>query len=417
VLFAGLLLAAIGCTKNLDVFSARSAVDSPTAADAAPPADFPGCDACSADGLCIGARCVPRASLATLTAGDQHVCAVHAGVLSCWGSNASAQLGLGDNAQRRTPQQVGSDADWFDVAAGDRHSCGLRAPGKLYCWGDNSHGQLGTGGTRSRSVPVRVGRLDDYSAIACGGDNCCARRGGGELLCWGANANGNVGVGAASTLVNSPTRIAADATFTQVCVAAAHSCAIRSDGALFCWGHNGAGELGLGSSRADRTQPTRVGTATDWSSVALGRTHSCGIRNGELLCWGGNDHAQVGMGREGPDGVPLVIDQPARVVTTFDWVEVAAGGDESCARETGLGMPVQCWGRGDSGQLGTGIKDVSDMPQPVPQSAGFRGLALGSAFSCALDLERAVFCWGDNSQGQLGQADTMLRGQPTPVDW
>jgi alpha-tubulin suppressor-like RCC1 family protein len=420
VIWPALLIAAISCSKSLDLFSARNAADSAADGDAAqtttPAAGLPGCDACTADGLCIGARCVPRASLATLAAGDQHVCAVQAGLLSCWGSNASSQLGVGDSAQRRMPQQVGSADDWFDVAAGDRHSCGLRAPGKLYCWGDNSHGQLGTAGTRSRSVPVRVGRLDDFSAVACGGDNCCARRSAGELLCWGGNANGNVGVGSASTLVNSPTRIAADATFSQVRVAVAHSCAIRSDSALFCWGHNAAGELGLGSSRTDRTQPTRVGTASDWSSIAVGRTQSCGIRNGELLCWGGNDYAQVGIGREGPDAVPLVIDEPARVVTTFDWVEVATGANHTCARKAGTASPLYCRGRGDAGQLGTGVQDVGDMPKLVPRGAGFRSLALGGAFSCALDAEHAVYCWGDNSQGQLGQGDTLLREQPTLVE-
>jgi alpha-tubulin suppressor-like RCC1 family protein len=149
--------------------------------------------------------------------------------------------------------------------------------------------------------------------------------------------------------------------------------------------------------------------------VAVGRTHSCGIRKGELLCWGGNDYAQVGIGREGPDAVPLVIDEPARVVTTFDWVEVATGAYHTCARNAAAGSSLSCWGRGDSGQLGTGVQDVSDMPKLVPQSAGFRGLALGTAFSCALDAERAVYCWGDNSQGQLGQGDTLLREQPSLV--
>jgi alpha-tubulin suppressor-like RCC1 family protein len=56
------------------------------------------------------------------------------------------------------------------------------------------------------------------------------------------------------------------------------------------------------------------------------------------------------------------------------------------------------------------------MPKLVPRGAGFRSLALGGAFSCALDAEHAVYCWGDNSQGQLGQGDTLLREQPTLVE-
>jgi alpha-tubulin suppressor-like RCC1 family protein len=423
-LFAGRLgllwwsaLVAIGCSQRLEVFSYH-AIDEPDASSEED-AGRAGCDACREGSLCSAGSCVPLSTIASVSTGTEHTCVALGGVLSCWGSNSAAQLGVGDSAQHRVPTRVGSNEDWLDVAAGARHTCGLRAPGALYCWGDNSQGQLGTGmaGTRPRSSPVRVGMINDFTKVSCGGDSCCALRSGGPLYCWGANTDGNAGINrSASGAVVAPTQVSAGSGFATVSVGAAHSCAVRDDGALLCWGRNADGELGLGSSRVAQRQPTRVGSASDWHSVSCGPRHTCGIRGGgALLCWGGNDYAQVGIGREGPDGVVLVIDEPIAIDPSGGWGNVAAGGFHTCARKE-RSSELFCWGRANSGQLGIGAaSDVVEAPTRVSTSATLRRFALGMLYGCAFDAERQLYCWGDNAQGQLGLADTSRRDEPVMV--
>ena len=76
----------------------------------------------------------------------------------------------------------------------------------------------------------------------------------------------------------------------------AHTCALRDDGALFCWGSNNGGKLGIGSEDP-ALAPTRVGLDTTWTEVSLGDAHTCGLRAGALLCWGRNfPHHPLGLG-------------------------------------------------------------------------------------------------------------------------
>jgi alpha-tubulin suppressor-like RCC1 family protein len=418
LLSAGMIACAMmlpDCSKQLDVLS-YEAFDQPDASSV-PDAGSQGCDTCRDGALCSVNRCVALASITWVSAGAEHTCMVKDGTLSCWGSNAASQLGTGDSNGRREPSVVGRDNDWLDVAAAARHSCGLRAPGMLFCWGDNNQGQLGLGGmagTRLRSSPMRVGTFDDFTKVSCAGESCCALRDGGALYCWGSNTDGNAGVNrTANGPVVAPTQVTANGDFTSVSVGAAHSCAIRGDGTLWCWGRNNDGELGLGSARVAQRQPVRVGSANDWTSVSAGQQHTCGIRRGGLLfCWGGNGSSQVGVGREAPDGVVLVIDQPLEVELTGGWGSVVAGGFHTCARKD-RAPDLMCWGRASSGQLGTGSTgELVETPTRVSTSVSLRRFALGNLHTCAFDAERQLYCWGDNVQGQLGFGDTQRRDVP-----
>jgi hypothetical protein len=75
----------------------------------------------------------------------------------------------------------------------------------------------------------------------------------------------------------------------------AHRCAIATTGALYCWGPNEDGQLGLGDKAAHPT-PTQVGSATDWTEVSAGTVETCGIRGGELSCWGLSSGGRLGDG-------------------------------------------------------------------------------------------------------------------------
>jgi alpha-tubulin suppressor-like RCC1 family protein len=85
---------------------------------------------------------------------------------------------------------------------------------------------------------------------------------------------------------------------------------VRTDGTLWCWGDNAAGQLGLGSTTG-QTSPTQVGSATTWSAASAGHKHTCALRtDGSVWCWGDNSYGQLGLGdstrRTSPVQVPSV---------------------------------------------------------------------------------------------------------------
>jgi alpha-tubulin suppressor-like RCC1 family protein len=178
------------------------------------------------------------------------------GALFAWGRNHMGQLGAGDMVDRSSPTQLGAMTDWTAVGAGDVHACAIRA-GQLHCWGANVSGQLGTGGTTASTSPVRVGMESDWVQVEGGLNHTCGRRMDGSLWCWGDNTNGEIGAGVVGATMPSPTRVGAASDYTDLTVGGNHSCAVRSSGAIECFGSSSNGQLGQGD-RLTHPSPARV---------------------------------------------------------------------------------------------------------------------------------------------------------------
>ncbi|MEX2620727.1 MAG: hypothetical protein WD250_10970, partial [Egibacteraceae bacterium] len=147
---------------------------------------------------------------------------------------------------------------------GAAHTCALREGGAVACWGANSRKQLGDGTTAHRlehrlEPADAVEGLTDAVAVAAGAGHTCALREGGAVACWGANHFGQAGDGPIISLEErsglAVTEVLAEA--TAVGAGFDHSCAVREGGAVACWGNNGAGQLGDGST-GGRYTPTPV---------------------------------------------------------------------------------------------------------------------------------------------------------------
>ena len=153
--------------------------------------------------------------------------------------------------------------------------------------GGNTSGQLGDGTTINRSFSPTQVPGSSWSSVATGDrSHTCAIRSDGSLWCWGFNAAGQLGDGT-TTNRSSPTPVPGTM-WVQVSPAVDHTCATRSDGSLWCWGSNAMGKLGDGTTER-RSTPTQV-PGNSWSSVATGRRRSCATRSDESLwCWGSND--------------------------------------------------------------------------------------------------------------------------------
>jgi alpha-tubulin suppressor-like RCC1 family protein len=384
-----------------------AAIASTGVADAAA-ADGGGTDAGALDAGTVD----PGSSHVTaLLRGFGHMCFISDGSLSCWGSNGSGQLGLGDTQNRSVPTTL--PGSWIGGCGGETYTCAIRQGGALFCWGDNSRGQLGLGDTTARREPTQLSGFSDWSAVSCIGAFTCAMRAGGALYCWGDNHEGSTAQNDAmgSPDVTTPQPIAVDARFSEISVGQGAACAIRLDGALFCWGRNTSSQLGLGDgSPAQQRSPTHVGDTDDWLTMGVGQEHTCGIRTDRSLwCWGSNTQLPLGF-ETAPDAK---IKEPTRVGSMNNWRSVNASRLDTCA-VTSEGA-AYCWGRGAEGQLGNGGTDNKPVPTLVASDANWREVAVSWFYMCGRQNDDSVWCWGENGKGQLGLGDMMRRSKPVRV--
>lgn len=351
-----------------------------------------------------------------VTTGTFHTCAIRTnGRLYCWGDGNYGQLGTGSRTDRGRPTEIaGGGTDWVQVVAGTYNTCGRRSSGRLYCWGSDHYGQIGDGGPRGDTqAPVQVaGGFTDWAGFSVGDTHVCGRR-GGRLYCWGRGSFGQLGdgVSAAIHVRTTPTAVLGGITdWISVSAGYQHTCAPRSNGRLYCWGYNYVGALGIGQTPSGtiRATPAEVaGARTDWTVVAVSDYHSCALRRSrQMYCWGYNGGGPLGVGTStATRWTPTAV-----VGGVSDWVEVRAGGvgparlsvyRNTCGRRAG--GQLYCWGDDESGQLGNGGDDV-DRFTPGLVSGGSSSWAGfdSDAHTCALRTDTSLYCWGLNRNKELG---------------
>ncbi len=340
---------------------------------------------------------------ATIDAGDLAACGIKTtGALLCWGDGSVGQTGQpGNEAPKLSPGAASAATDWIAVTGGLRFACGIQAGGHLSCWGSASRGALGLGYAPDRTEPSQVGADADWDVIDVQQDTGCGIR-KGDLWCWGRNVSSNIGDGSNVTRV-TPTLIGAGKVWKRVAVGRTHTCGVASEGggadSLFCWGSDVNGELGNGAGMSQPmpspASPTPGNDAT-WTELAAGFNHTCALRqDGSLWCWGRNAQGQLG------DGTTTPRQEPQQILSAGadDWIGVAASGEFTCGlRASGA---LFCWGRNDSAQLGLG-----DVVSPVtsPQQVGsfFKSIDAGANHACGVTTAGELFCWGRNASGELG---------------
>lgn len=341
-----------------------------------------------------------------LAVGFRHGCWIRpTGGVSCWGANESGQLGKGGGSSSSVPGNVGGlPAPAVALAAGRSHTCALLGDGTLWCWGDNARGQLGVGDTADRPAPARVSGLPAIVAVAAGNETTCATTAAGALLCWGRNVDGQVGDGT-RTSRSRPTAVKGlGSGVRSVSVGFAATCAVTTAGALKCWGGNGAGQLGTGDSTDRLTPADVVGLGSRVDSVSAGVGHACAVRtSGALLCWGANFDGQIG------DGTTAARLRPTPVSRLTEGVRsVGAAESSTCAQA--LDGAVHCWGSNEDGRFGTGDTTDSLAPRAVPRlAAGVLALAVGNDGTCAETAAGQPMCWGLNDFGMTGTGSSAAR--------
>lgn len=325
-----------------------------------------------------------------------------------------------------TPQPCNSLFGVAAIRAGTNHTCALLEDSTVWCWGDNHYGQLGDGTELNSALPVHVcaatggagvpcAPLTDVAAIEAGGHHNCALMDDSTVRCWGNNSSGQLGDGtngdrliptvvcqgmAATGVAGGGGTCSQLSGVSSVTTGGSHTCAVKSDGSLFCWGENSSGQVGDGTS-FDRSAPVAVCQVPPEASAA-----------------GGADCCTSTVGGGTPGIEPCTIQDAA---------STSAGGEHTCA-VVEKDAELVCWGSNNSGQLGHG--SVIDTPLPAtvcePNSAvagsmgcsPFANVAAvysGYEHTCALTGTGGVFCWGENSDGKLGDGTTVERTRPAEV--
>jgi alpha-tubulin suppressor-like RCC1 family protein len=312
------------------------------------------------------------------------------------------------------------------ISAGSFHTCALTNSGGVKCWGSNNVGQLGISLSQfSSSTPVDVtGLASGVVAIAAGGSHTCALTTTGGVKCWGLNQNGQLGDNGALNLRFTPADVSGlTSGAASIAAGLLTTCAVTTGGAAKCWGANGAGQLGDGTTNSPVLVPANVsGLASGVAAIATYNGHSCALTSGGgIKCWGQNASGQLGTGFPPVSSfvpVDVISAQSAPLLTGASAIVVNFAG--SCALKNG---GVLCWGENGVGQLGnnSGVSS-SNVPVSVlsgdsaPPLSGVNAIATGRNHICALTDVGGVKCWGHNSSGQLGEGGNSPFIRTTPVD-
>ncbi len=317
------------------------------------------------------------------------------------------------------------------VAAGENHSCALKNDNTVWCWGNNDYGQLGAGedvvlaGNVGSRTAVQASGLTNVSQIDTGANHTCAVRNDGTVWCWGYNESGQLGNNATENSA-VPVQVQNITTAVQVGCGDYHTCAALNDGnetSLKCWGMGGSGQLGNNQS-SNLSYPVSVlnssgndltGDANETMQVEGGFRSTCALVEFTPYCWGSDSYGQLGNGSPASDTNYAV---PVNLITGAH--QIAVGANHACALS--VGSKVECWGLGSSGQLGNGSPSNASDPVTVsgisnPGDAGLTGMQVtaGGSFSCVVLNDDTVRCWGNGADYQLGDGSTDSRSTPVVV--
>ena len=247
-------------------------------------------------------------SVHTLSAGGEHTCAIGADMnLYCWGEDVTTPVG----------GQAGQDFNVFgsgvpgplivnnaaslqntisDVQAGDDFTCFVQSTTQsVYCFGGNQLGELASGTLADSFAPVGIA-TGNVSQLAMDDETVCVIA-DSDVKCWGNGTTGIFGPANDATANETAVTVLPVPAKTLYSGPNSETICMLSDknGAVQCWGDNGSGEAGIGSS-----QPTSIDTPTNLqlasiSQLKIGEYHACALTlDGSVWCWGDNSYGELG---------------------------------------------------------------------------------------------------------------------------
>jgi alpha-tubulin suppressor-like RCC1 family protein len=345
-----------------------------------------------------------------------HACAVaNTGDAYCWGGGSFGELGSGAGqiGTRLKPTKVAGGISWIHVGAGANMTCGLAISGQVYCWGTKINFSTGISGPSNGAFPEAIDGSYPYRRLAVGWDlGACGITTTNLPICWGVNAYGQVGTGSASPGA-VPSVVAGAPMFAAIARDIFSGCGVTPEGKVYCWGGNLTGLLGVADNTLTQTCggqkcspiPMAVPGAEGMvpASLSIGQNHACALKpDGAAYCWGngGSNNGQASP------AVP--------VPTLLRFTQFVTGSTLFCGIATDT--RTYCWGDSSSGQTGTGsFGGLVTEPTRIAGNIKLEQIDAGIGQMCGIAANGRAYCWGWNSEGQLGDGTTVDRAVPTLV--
>lgn len=347
----------------------------------------------------------PSQTFVAVVAGDEGPCALTGDHRTfCWHRDSTFSID-------RVPRQVATPDSLVAIAgaAGSGHFCGQSATGSVYCWGTLLEWDVGVS-IGDGVTPVKIGDGFLVGSVAVGSGHACALATDSTARCWGTYIAGKRGVAGPYPSMSGPTWSLADFTvnsvtgggrFMKLVAGKEHTCGIRSDATVACWGDSAAAGVPNSTYRHEEDTCWLIAACTEVPvmprgltgvyAISAGYAHTCAIASSGVRCWGANFSGQVDPSLQHSPIEPIPVNLP------FTPVLISAGVEHSCA--VNAGGEGYCWGNNRFGQFGSGVVGIDHTQGKIRFAGRFTQLSAGHGHTCGIDTRGRLYCWGSVFDG------------------
>ncbi|KAK9541806.1 hypothetical protein VZT92_001826 [Zoarces viviparus] len=339
----------------------------------------------------------------------------------CWGNASYGQLGLGGIDEEIVVEP--RKCEFFhgkqvcDLGCGHRHTAFLLEDGTVYTCGCNDLGQLGH--EKSRKKPEQVVALDAQIilAVSCGESHTLALNDKGQVFSWGLGSDGQLGLQNFEECARVPRNIKSlsDVQIAQVACGYWHSHALSRGGQVFSWGQNRYGQLGLGMNGKSISAPQMIQSlqGIPFAQISAGGAHSFALTlSGAVFGWGRNKFGQLGLNDCNDRFFPTLL----KSLRSQRVIYISCGEDHTAALTKLRG--VFTFGAGGYGQLGHNSTNHEINPRKVFELMGnvVTQISCGRQHTLAFTPSCGkMYSFGLAGNGQLGIRSTCNRKSPATV--
>lgn len=243
-----------------------------------------------------------------------------------------------------------------------------------------------------------------YTAIGTGALHSCALSSDGDVYCWGNNEVGQLGFGKAGDPLLVPTKVPGLPKVASISVGVLHTCAVAISGTAFCWGDNKYGKLGAGEADAE-LGPIQVKGLSDIVQISANRFGTCAVtEKSKAFCWGENSTGSIGDGTKKSSAIPVAVSGD------FQFKEIRTSNFHTCAISSADSL--YCWGENTNGQIGIPDLESALTPQLITFAGRIKHLTTGAGHTCVIDEDGFGNCWGYGEKGQIGNGETSAKAVP-----
>jgi YD repeat-containing protein len=308
-------------------------------------------------------------------------------------------------ANQWVPQQVIGLSEITSVSSGVFHTIALKSDGTVWAFGGNEFGQLGRTPSTIDTALGQVPGLSGVVAIAAGGAHSVVLNTDGTISAFGYNAFGQLGHPIAQPLEADPVPkpVAGLSAVVAIAAGAEHTVALKSDGTVWTFGWNGAGQLGRPTdSKAENKDfaPGQVVGLSGIIAIAAGEQHTVALKSdGTVWAFGDNSTGQLGRSTQ-----PKSIDPVATQIPGLSSITAVAVGSEHTIALASDGS-VYAFGLSLEGQLGRKVSGaISDfVPTVVPGLSAVVAIAAARHHNVVLKADGSVWTFGSNTYGEAGR--------------